>query len=62
MIEIYEGLLKDKKMAQTEESTFKSVFDLAIEQLIMEKWDNPYLKKCINKVRSLYTDLKTDPT
>ena len=62
MIEIYEGLLKDKKMAQTiEESIFKSVFDLAIERRVLKKWDNPVFKKMyINKARSLYTNLKTD--
>lgn len=62
IINIFEDLLKDSKMAKTiEESIFKSVFDLAKERRVLKKWDNPIFKKMyINKARSLYTNLKSD--
>lgn len=62
MIEIFNDLLKDKKLSQRiEESIFKNVFEVARERRVLKKWDNPIFKKMyVNKARSIYTNLKED--
>jgi transcription elongation factor S-II len=62
VIELFLGLVKDKKISmRIEGSIFSHSCQLAVERKVLRKWDNPIFKKIyINKSRSLYTNLKTD--